>query len=82
VGVTILYFAALRDLVGRSEEKLALPDDVASVAALALHLSRLHPQLADRLSYVRFARNEEFARPADTLVDGDVVALIPPVAGG
>jgi molybdopterin converting factor subunit 1 len=82
VGVTILYFAALRDLVGRSEEKLALPDDVASVAALALHLSRLHPQLADRLSHVRFARNEEFARPADSLVDGDVVALIPPVAGG
>jgi molybdopterin converting factor small subunit len=31
---------------------------------------------------VRFARNEEFAQNADVLADGDVVALIPPVAGG
>jgi molybdopterin converting factor subunit 1 len=80
--VTILYFAALRDLVGRGDERLDVPADVASVGALADHLARLHPELADRMSHIRFARNEEFARLADRLTDGDVVALIPPVAGG
>ncbi len=34
------------------------------------------------MSHIRFARNEEFARLADAITDGDVVALIPPVAGG
>jgi molybdopterin converting factor small subunit len=34
------------------------------------------------MGHIRFARNEEFARNDDALADGDVVALIPPVAGG
>jgi len=38
--------------------------------------------LVDRLRYVRFARNEEFAQPSDLIAEGDVIALIPPVAGG
>jgi molybdopterin converting factor small subunit len=40
------------------------------------------PALAGRLSAVRFARNEVFARLEDELADGDVVAVVPPVAGG
>jgi molybdopterin converting factor small subunit len=31
---------------------------------------------------VRVARNEAFAASAERLEDGDVIALIPPVAGG
>jgi molybdopterin converting factor small subunit len=31
---------------------------------------------------VRIARNEAFASPDEALCDGDVIALIPPVAGG
>lgn len=82
MNVTVLYFAAVRDLVGRDEERVALPDGVASIAAVGDHLSQLHPALEGRLSYVRFARNEEFAQLADPIADGDVIALIPPVAGG
>jgi len=82
VRVTVLYFAAVRDLVGKDEEVLTLPDGVASIAAVGDHLSRLHLALEGRLGYVRFARNEEFAQPTDPIADGDVIALIPPVAGG
>ena len=39
-------------------------------------------QLAGRLGAVRFARNEEFATNDEVCVDGDIVAVIPPVAGG
>ncbi len=82
MNVTVLYFAAVRELVGKDEEAIALPEGVASIAAVGEHLSRLHPALEGRLSYVRFARNEEFAQPADPVAEGDVIALIPPVAGG
>jgi molybdopterin converting factor subunit 1 len=82
VSITILYFAAVRDLVGKDEETLALPPTVSTVETLATHLTSLHPELAGRLTYVRFARNEEFAQSTDAVVDGDTIALIPPVAGG
>lgn len=80
--LTVLYFAAVRDLVGKDEEALDVPDAVATIAALEAHLAAIHPELAGRLGYVRFARNEEFARATDPVADGDTIALIPPVAGG
>ncbi len=80
--ITVLYFAAVRDLVGKDEESIPLPTDVRTIDALAAHLALRHPALEGRLGPVRFARNEEFARGADAVTDGDVIALIPPVAGG
>jgi molybdopterin converting factor subunit 1 len=82
VTITVLYFAAVRDLVGEDEELLKLPEGVATIAALAAHLTRLHPSLEGRMGYVRFARNEELVGMGEDVREGDVVALIPPVAGG
>lgn len=80
--ISILYFAAVRDLVGTGEERLEIPPGVTTIDALASHLVVLHPELAGRLAPVRFARNEEFASGTDPIFAGDVIALIPPVAGG
>lgn len=80
--VHILFFAALRDLVGKGEQTLTLPDGVTTIAALRSHLERAFPPLAGRLDSVRFAQNEAFVGAESTLRAGDVVALIPPVAGG
>ena len=80
--LTILYFAAVRDLVGKDEEALDVPHSVTTIAALAAHLTTIHPPLEGRLKYVRFARNEEFATNDTPLTPGDTIALIPPVAGG
>ncbi len=82
IKITVLYFAAVRELVGQDEESLELPASVLTIGDLAAHLPRVHEALGGRLAAVRFARNEEFARAADALADGDTVALIPPVAGG
>ncbi len=82
VRLTILYFAAVRDLVGTSEEELQAPPSVTTIALLAAHLTNVHPELAGRLENVRFARNEELAKSQDPIASGDTVALIPPVAGG
>jgi molybdopterin converting factor subunit 1 len=79
--VTVLYFAAVRDLVGTNEEKMTLPDGI-DVGRFARLLEAERPALAGRLAAVRFARNETFVTNDERLADGDVVALIPPVAGG
>jgi molybdopterin synthase sulfur carrier subunit len=80
--VRILYFAGLRDALGMAEETLELPPGVSTVAALGAYLADRHRAYAERRGHVRIARNEAFAADDEPLADGDVVALIPPVAGG
>jgi sulfur-carrier protein len=80
--VRLLYFAAVRELLHLSEEELALPESVRRVSDLVEHLERVHPELRGLLGAVRVAVNEEFADAHDPVRAGDVIALIPPVAGG
>jgi molybdopterin converting factor subunit 1 len=80
--IRVLYFAAVRDLVGLNEEELDLPASVHRVSDLVAELELVHPELRGRLGGVRVAVNEEFAQDSDPIGPGDVVALIPPVAGG
>jgi molybdopterin converting factor subunit 1 len=80
--VSVLYFAGLRDAVGLSEESVELGSAITTVAQLCEHLASRHRPYAERRSHVRVARNEAFAGSEERLVDGDVVALIPPVSGG
>lgn len=80
--VRILYFAAVRELVGSDEESVELPREVTTVADFARWVESRHASLGGRMASVRIARNETFARNDEVLDDGDVLALIPPVAGG
>jgi molybdopterin converting factor subunit 1 len=80
--ITVLYFAAVRDLVGTGEETLTLTSASPTIAELARVLAERHRELEGRLDAVRFARNETFAANDEPIADGDVVALIPPVSGG
>jgi molybdopterin synthase sulfur carrier subunit len=80
--VTLLYFAVLRELVGTAEETVSLPVDVRSVHSLRVWLEERYAPLAGRLTSVRFACNEAFVTDDHALAERDVVALIPPVAGG
>ena len=80
--VSVLYFAGLRDAVGIAEESLELPEQVRTVRDLCDHIATLHRVYSEHRAQVRVARNEAFAASADRLEEGDVIALIPPVAGG
>ena len=80
--IEILYFAVVRELVGRDGESLDLPPEITTVRSFRAFIEAQHPELAGRLASVRIARNEEFATDDDTLQPGDTLALIPPVAGG
>jgi molybdopterin converting factor subunit 1 len=80
--VSVLYFAALRDLAGVAEEQVPLDAPGGDVSALLQALQARHVALAGRLDSVRVAVNEEFVEPSTRLDGGEVVALIPPVSGG
>lgn len=79
--IQVLYFAALRERLNRTEEWLDLPDGATAGAALALLSSRYAP-VAGLSGVLRVAVNEAFAPAEQPLQDGDVLALVPPVAGG
>jgi molybdopterin converting factor subunit 1 len=80
--IHLLYFAAVRDLAGKSQETRELASDVRTVGALRAHLEKVVPSLSGRLGAVRWAKNEVFVGMEATLDAGDTIALIPPVAGG
>ena len=79
--VRVLYFAVVRERLGRDEETIELPGG-ADVGAAWRALEGRHPELAGLRAVVKLAVNEEFAAGERVLADGDVIALIPPVAGG
>ena len=78
----VRYFAVLKELAGVDEEGLPLGPGLATVAELLQALEQRHPALAGRLGRVRVARNQRLAAPGERLAPGDVLQLIPPLAGG
>ena len=78
--ITVLYFASLREIKGCSTEKLVYPTEI-TIREL-VHILWNETQLQTVVPFLRFAVNEEFATLDTVLVDGDVVAFLPPVGGG
>eukprot|EP00798_Chlamydomonas_sp_ICE-L_P016243 gene16243-22412_t len=83
VAVKVLFFAQSRELVGTSEELVTLPAD-ASTLDLHAHLLQQHPGLDVLMKCSVFALNQEYLGQGDrvALMDGDEVAIIPPLSGG
>lgn len=79
--VRLLFFAVLRDIVGKSEADVEVPDGTRALD-LWQRLRSQHAQLAGYAQPPMTAVNESYVRPEAVLRDGDEVAFIPPVAGG
>jgi len=77
----VLYFGQARDAAGTGAEFLSLPS-LASVGALVSESTKTHQRLKGISGSIRIAVNEEIAEEDHRLEEGDVVALLPPVAGG
>jgi molybdopterin synthase sulfur carrier subunit len=80
--IKLLYFAGLKERLGRDSDEVELPPEVSRVADLPRFLPTIRPLLAGALGGVRIAVGEEFASPDREIREGDVVALLPPVSGG
>jgi molybdopterin synthase sulfur carrier subunit len=83
--VKVLFFASLREKLGRDAEEIELPAGVATIAGLRSHLRSRGGAWAEALAegkLLRAAVNQDMAQPAAAIKTGDEVAFFPPVTGG
>ncbi len=80
----IVYFAWVRERVGRAEEQLDPPRDVATVADLVSWLRTRGPEYehAFPAGVVRAAIDRRHVQPDAALAGAGEVAFFPPMTGG
>ena len=81
----IVYFAWVREQIGRGQEEISVPKNIATVADLVEHLrgvSAGHGRALSDMEVVRVAVNHEYAELNTALRSDDEVAFFPPVTGG
>lgn len=81
IRVQVVYFGSARDIAGSREEEYSFPNTVSVDTLLSTAESR-HKGLVNLRKSIRVAVNESVISTEVTLDDGDVVAILPPVAGG
>jgi MoaE-MoaD fusion protein len=79
--IRVRLFAIQRELAGTREVALEVADGGSVEDAWTALIAR-YPMLAPGRTFVRFARNADYADPGTQLSDGDELAVIPPVSGG
>ena len=85
MNIELRFFASVRELVGTSQERIALPDGVATVGAVREHLLARGGVWAQALSgerALRMAFNHVMCGPDTPIAEGGEVAFFPPVTGG
>ena len=83
--VRIVYFARLREVLGKAEEELVIPDGVSTVGELAAYLRARSDDWAAELGVgkaVRVAVDLDMADVGTAVVGGQEIAFFPPVTGG
>lgn len=78
--ITIKYFGATADASKSREERFDFEGSLLTVSELKSQLHDKYPQL-QRIT-CSIAVNQQLAHETTVIVDGDLVALLPPFAGG
>ena len=81
INVTVLFFGAARDAAGVGEAQLAFSLG-ANVETVRDTVFSDFQGMRALSKGVMIAVNEEYARAETAVVDGDIVAFLPPVSGG
>ncbi|MEB8432397.1 molybdopterin converting factor subunit 1 [Cocleimonas sp. KMM 6892] len=82
MSIKVLYFASLREEIGRGGDVVDIPTDQSSHSLSVEQLwvnSTGQTHFPDNLLV---AVNQEYTNPQALLNDGDEVAFFPPVTGG
>jgi sulfur-carrier protein len=81
----ILYFARMRQIIGKSEEDIAIPADVSTVSRLIDFLKERDDAYASAFADPRIVRAaiDQAHAPLDASIKGArEIAFFPPVTGG
>jgi len=79
--IGVLFFGALKDLVGRASETVDLPER-SRVRQVLCHYAREAPQFEAMIPSLAISVNQEYSGLDRVLQEGDEVGLLPPVSGG
>lgn len=83
--ITVRYFAWVREKTGRSEERVTIGPEIATVADLVGWLQSRGPEYASAFASpktVRAAIDKTHAKPSASIAGAQEVAFFPPVTGG
>jgi molybdopterin synthase sulfur carrier subunit len=83
--VTVRYFAWVREKVGRVEETIDVPADVATAGAFVAWLAQRGDEYAEafrRPEVVRVALDQVHVKASASIRGAREIALFPPVTGG
>ena len=81
----VLYFARLRQIIGRGQDEIDVPANVKTVSTLIEFLSARDPQVAEALAdrrTLKVAINQKHSALDASIMDAKEVAFFPPVTGG
>jgi len=81
----LVYFAWVRERIGKSEEDVVLPPAVVTVGDLLLWLKARGDEYAHALRHpevIRVAINQEHVDHGEKIAGAAEIALFPPMTGG
>jgi molybdopterin converting factor subunit 1 len=81
IRIRVLFFGRLKEIAGRAEDAVELPEGAPIESAFAQYAAR-YPELSRYRGSLVASRNQEFAAWETPLHEGDEVGFLPPVSGG
>lgn len=83
--VRLVYFAWVRERIGKGEEELDLPDHVKTAGDLVEYLRGLGEEYEHALQFpkaIRVAVNQEHVHHDESIAGAREIGLFPPMTGG
>ncbi len=83
--INIVYFAWVKERLGRDQEVIEFPELVENIGQLVEHLQNCDPAYRNvftDLKKLRFALDQDFVGLDAALRDAEELAIFPPVTGG
>ncbi|SCX35042.1 molybdopterin converting factor subunit 1 [Agrobacterium rosae] len=83
--VHIVYFAWVRERMGKSEEDIDLPADVTTARQLITYLTTLGEEYEAAFEFpdvIRVAVNQEHIDHDESIVGAREIGIFPPMTGG
>ncbi|WP_421362547.1 molybdopterin converting factor subunit 1 [Agrobacterium rosae] len=83
--VHIVYFAWVRERIGKSEEDIDLPADVTTARELISYLTTLGEEYEAAFEFpdvIRVAVNQEHIDHDESIVGAREIGIFPPMTGG
>lgn len=81
----LVYFAWVRERIGKAEEELDLPDSVNTAGELIAYLATLGEEYENALQFpkaIRVAINQEHVEHDEPIAGAREIGLFPPMTGG